>query len=241
MNTINFLGNHLLKYLPADISLHRGISTICAFTGEYIDEGFLLKDILSANFTEYEYIKYNSDYISINAFLCLAEIIPSANNINRKNSLRVYNYYVDDKELLLLKREELLDYIIKFKQTPFVFCITYNNKKHTSFKAKLNYDNEEFVVRTDLSNVHIKKKEVLEVLPIMQNWYTILQGKEDTAAQPTFFSKQEILSGKLNFNKVLEYGEEKAFEENEILAQYRGAQWFELITHCLNKKKEELT
>ena len=236
-HAITLIGKHLRKYMPSNVELKKKLSTVCAFSGIPISEGVPLKKIIGGQFTDREYIKFDSQYVSLDAYLCFSEILPSGSaNENRKNSLRVYNYYVDENELLLLKREELLTHLLKEKKTPFVFCITYNNKKHTSFKAKINYNNDDFIVRTDLSYVSIQKKNLLAVLPILEKWYSVPPGKEKTSMQPTFFSKQEILTGQLNYYKVQEYGEALAFEENEFLSFYRGSLWFELLVHCLNKK-----
>lgn len=235
-HAISLIGKHLRKYMPENTAIIKNINSICAFTGEAITEGFLLKDVIGGYFTEYEHLKHNTEHMSIEAYLCLSEIIPSANeNATRKNGLRVYNYYADEEKLVILKREDVLQYIITPKKIPFVLCVSYNNKKHTSFKATINYNNNSFIIRTDLYSVKMDMDKINVVLPIMQKWYSVVKGKESAAIPPTYFSKQEILTGKLDYKKVIEYGEDKAFEENSLLNTYRGGLWFELLVHCLNK------
>lgn len=234
MHAINLIAKHLPRYFGANVEIIKGLNTQCAFTGEPITEGIPINKVLGGTFTDFEYIKFNTGYVSIDAYLCISECLPSSKE-GRGNSLRVYSYFADREHFKIFKREEILDYIINQKLTPFVLCVSYNNKKHTAFKAKVNYDNEEYTIRTDLGHVRIFMPDVRACLPIMQNWYTIVPGKGNANMPPTFFSKQEILTGKLDFKKVIEYGEDRAYSENEKLERYRGALWFELIVHCLNK------
>lgn len=236
LHAVQLIGNHLKKMpsLQRDIPLETGISAVCAISGAPISEGVPLKKVLSSTFTDYEYIKYPSQYLSLEAFLCISEIFPS-NTPNRYNSLRVYNYYANQEKFQILKREEILPLLIHPPQPPFILCTTYNNKKHTSYKARVNWDTEEFIVRTDLGHVLCPRALILQVIPILEKWYKIIPGSTGNSPH-TFFTKQEILTGNLTFKNVERYGEEAAFEENEFLQNFRGSAWFELVVHVLIKK-----
>lgn len=289
MHPNQLIGKHLdTQFLKSKI--HK-TESICAFTGESIKEGVLLKDLLSSNFTDTEYIKFKSDYTSVDVALCMQESYVAtricaftgesiqegiatkellktkklskqqakefayqSNYIGVKalqqlniiaetkiflNSLRNYSYYADNKELTILKREDVLSRLLSNKETPFVMAVTYSNKKHTSYKTRLNYDSNTFIIATDNQNVEIDIHRVKKYLPILKKWYSIIKGKENSSQEPTYFTKNEILTGRLNHNKLSFYSIEQGIKENAILEKYRNSPEFNLIVFALNKIKYE--
>ena len=231
MNAINLIGSQLSLTEKLEPQIE-DVKTICAFTGEEITKGYPLSNLIKKTFTDHAYIRYNSRYTSINAVCCIEAVIPSG---DRFNSLRNYSYFVNESELKLLKREEILDIILSLKSEPFVLSVTYSNKKHTSYKSVLNTSKDQFKVITDKGLVSVDMNKVRKLLPIIQSWYTVVRGKESTAAQPTYFTKVDILNGCTNHKKIKLYGIEKYFNESKIIQQYRNTAFLNLIVHILNK------
>lgn len=227
MNTIELIAKHLDKKVLGE---PEEVDTICAFTGQKINEGFKLKDALSSSFTDYEYIKYKSEYVSVELALLLSGKI-----INGKAGLRNYSFLATENELKIFKTEEVWRALFEEKETPFMLCVTFNGKKHTSFKAKLNYNNTDFVIQTDLAPVRIYMPDVNEVFPIIQNRYSVIPEKKETSMKPTFFTKEEIEFGCSNFKKIEQYGAEKFFSEEKILNKYRGSMFLKLLTFVVRK------
>jgi hypothetical protein len=213
--------------------IHQNIDALCAFTGQAITEGVLLHDCISDVFTDFEYIKYPSDYVSVETALCIAEVIQTEKG--KYNALRSYSYYADENVLRFLKREEILELLLNIPSVPFHIAVSFNFKKHTSFKTHCNINTDQFIITTDLYQVEFKKSYILEFLPILQKWYRVPPNKVSTSTQPTYFTKEEILTGKCNMKKVDEYGLDQWYMETTILQHYRNTLIFELIVHLLNK------
>lgn len=231
MTSVDFIAKHLpLENLNITIL---PVNDVCSFTGKVINEGVENKTLIKKTFTDHAYLKYPSDYSSVEAALCIEAVIPAKKGFN---SLRNYSYFVSEKELKLLKRDEILDLILNLNESPFILAVTYSNKKHTAYKTTLNYNSEKFVVTTDVGDVIIERKKLLDILPVLQNWYTVVEGKQDTSAQPTYFTKAEILSGSENIKRIRQYGIEKYYCENAEIEKYRNTAFLNLIVHLLNKK-----
>lgn len=227
--------NIISKHLDArnlKCRLHQ-IATIDAFTGEDISEGIKIDDLLSDVFTDWEYLKHNSGYVGISTALCIAAVIPGK---TKNNSLRSYSYYASNSQLRFLKRQDCLEQIMNIPETPFRIAISYNNKKHTSYKTVENMRTDAYTITTDLYNVVFVKNHVEQFLPVIQSWYSIVPEKANTATPPTYFTKDEILHGNANYQKQVAYGLDKFERENEFLQPFRNTQIFELIVHLLNKK-----
>lgn len=213
-------------------------NTICAFTGKPITEGVELKHLVGKTFTDVAYIRHDTGIASVSAAMCIAEVIPNSKG-NGFNALRSYSFYASAKELRFLKREESLELLLNLpSEIPYYFVISYNSKKHTAFKARANYDTDLVYVQTDLSNepVIVEKSLVLDYLPTIQAWYTVVAGKESSEQAPTYFTKEQILGNTpLDQQRMAQYGLEKALTENESLEIFRALPSFKLIVHLLNK------
>lgn len=230
MHVINFIAQHF-NNIELEYKLEK-VNTICAFTGEKISEGYRLKDIISSSFTDYEYIKFQSEHVSRGVGLVL-----SSRLINGKSGLRNYSYFVTQDEIRILKSNEVEEYLLKEKPTPFVFCITFNGKKHTSFKAIINYSSNNFTIQTDIAPVLVKKKDLDIIYPILKNRYTIID--KNDKKQKTFFTKDEILYGCNNYSKIEKYGINIYYNEENVLKYYRNTMLIKLLTFILQKQIKE--
>jgi len=247
MHSISMLGKHLqYKYqLPKGnqkgkevdlFPIHENIDEICCFTGEKITRGILKSDVIKDVFTDHQYIKHESNYISLDAVFCMQRVIP--NKTDGLTSLRNYHFICTEKELNLLKREQLEETLFNLKNEPFVFVITFGFKKHTTFKSKINQSNQNFIITTDKADIKVSMNDVNKIYPVMKKWYTVVKGKENTSAQPTYFSKDDILHGCSNYKKIEDYGDHY-FNENEIIKPFRNSLFLELLAYILNKSISE--
>ena len=228
---MRLIAKHLDRNLISGI-ISTNINAVCAFTGKQLTEGVHKKHLIGKTFTDQEYLRYPSDYLSIDAALCLYQVIKAEKGYN---SLRNYSYLATEKELQILKREGILALILSPPEPPFCLAVTFSNKKHTAYKTIPAGDRYNFVVTTDKGNVHIDRLIVEVVVPLIQKWYTIVPGKEDNSMQPTWFTKDEILFGSNNFKRIMDYGEEKYFAENSLIDKYRHSLFLTLIVHLLKK------
>lgn len=206
------------------------VKTICSFTGKAIERGVKLKNVISSNFTDIAFIRYDSGYCCVELAKCMAPISKES-----KASLRNYSFFATKSGIVLLNKDNLQEVVLSEKQTPFVLAVSYNGKKHISYKTSPQYDSDNFTVFTDVGEVYLRKTELLEILPIIKRWYSIIPGKEESTTQPTNFTKDEILSGIVQDHKVEKYGAIKFFEENAILEKYRAGTLLNLLVHILKK------
>ena len=226
MNSIKFIAKHI-NY---DSDKIVDCDTVCAFTGEKITKGIKKKVALSGNFTDFEYLKFESDYISVDAFKCLGEMIQTEKKLN---SLRNYSYLVTESDLKILKKDELWDIIINPPNPPFILAYTFSSKKHTTFKSKITTDKNKIQIITDTyGNVEIDKILLNDVIEIVQSWYS---ATADMPAIATFFTKDEILAGSDNLKKIQVYGLEKFNVEDKILSRFRNTPQLILLTRLVNK------
>lgn len=207
-------------------------NSICAFTNKQITKGVLKSDIISKTFTDFDLIKYKSDYVCVDIALLLSRIIK--NDKGNYNSIRNYSFYCDNDGYKLLSRNEILDLLLNLKTNKFQICITFKNKKHIAYRSKIQLNNKNFIVTTDIGQILFDVKLTKSILPIIQSWFTITN---DTKQQPTYFNKSDILGLSIpNFKKINAYGIDKYFNENFILDKYRDTLYFKLLIHILNKK-----
>lgn len=230
MHGINLIAKHLNRD-NLKLKVYE-VETVCSFTGHPIREGVKNSDLIKKTFTDFEYIRYQSGYSSVDAALCIESVIPGK---TRMNALRNYSYLATERELIFLDRSEILPVLLFPPAGPYVLCCTYSNKKHTAYKAVVCYD--QLTVTTDIGSVQVDYDVVAAVLPIMQRWYTVLPGKEGTSQEQTYFTKKEIETGSAGANKIRQYGTQ-FFTENAALDQYRNTGLFRLLVHVLNKSYE---
>lgn len=228
---MNIIAKHLdpqnLKY-----QIHE-VKTQCAFSGEAIEKAIKLDDLVSDVFTDWEYVKYPTGWVSIETALCIGDVIPGK---TRNNALRNYSYLATNESLQLLAREQLLETLLNIPSVPFRVAVSFNNKKHTTYKTVENTSKSWFKVTTDIwGNVTFDRHLVNQFLPIVQSWYSVIPEKVNAAAQPTWFTKAEIMYGDPHYYKQAAYGLERFEAENLALLPYRDTHLFNLVIHLLNK------
>ena len=113
---------------------------MCAFTGEAIEAGYPLKALLSGNFTDQAYFRFPSNYASVAAALCLSDVVPSKSRPDYMVGIKLASSLVTASALRWLDRADWLAVLLTPPAPPFVLCLTYANKKHMSYKARVNYD-----------------------------------------------------------------------------------------------------
>jgi len=241
MNAIQLISKHLSRQHLDSSKIHAGLENIvCAFSGEQLTEGIKLKDLLSGKFNDFEYLKYDSKYAGVGYALCLKDCYENGDKIA---GLRNFSYFASESKLVILKSNDVYNFIASLKEhlcndAHFVLCVTFSSKKHLSIKAKLNGSNtDEFDIETDkFGRVKFIREQVNIFYSIIKGWYS----SNSASDLHTYFTKEEILGYKEPyFNKILEYGEDKFFEESLILNRFRGSNLFEFLVSILQKTQYE--
>ena len=101
-----------------------------------ITTGYKIKDIVSANYTDWEYV---GDYVCGDC----ADLF----------SLYFYSYIVDPDGIRLLNVRELRDALITPQKPPFLFIITTSKKKHLFYRARWNYSSTRYCVNLEAETI----------------------------------------------------------------------------------------
>lgn len=212
MNTTELISKNIFL----DIKDTEKRDTQCCICSKKIKIGVKNKKVLSEKFTNYEYMKFKSDYICIDCAKCIKD-----------ERLRKNNFIASEKELILFKQNELKKYIFeleKYTTTPFVFAITRSFKKHNSFKCNLNYDYKCFYIQEEDKKYLFDVEKMKTLYKILENAY--LQ-----------FTKDEMLTGNYRFINIDQYGKDRFIELEKILKKYRGTHQFNLLIYMLNSER----
>lgn len=196
--------------------------SICGLCNTKVEKTISSKKIFSGNFTNYEYFK--------NDRLC--EHCVNLIKNSKSEDMRRSSFICSENGNDYFKNSELYKKLFKEKQIPFTFCVTYSFKKLNSFRAVLNYSNEEFYIRQEDNLILFNVNECKEVFQLMLNLYF------------NNFTKSEILSGEYNKVSIQKFGIENFLKIENKLKNYRGKDYFELLTVALpaelrKTKKEE--
>lgn len=232
MHVTNFIG----RLIETDNLPIEKYNTVCAFSGEKIIEGIPLEIAIKKTFNDRAFLRYPSTHMSRNAYVCMARLKAFGRD---DFELRKFHFIATEKELRILKREELQAILMKPPEPPFVLSITESNKKHRAFKASFALNQFNYPVTLDGMTCMFDCRKAREALPVMRHWYTILPDKENTKQRPTWFWKDHIRFGCTNQKMIAEYGINKYFSENQILEKFRGEPWFTLLLFTLNKGMSE--
>lgn len=206
----------LSKNLKIELNKKEEIEVRCALCGQKISEAVQIKDVISSNFTNFEYFKYKTNYLCIDCAKCLKD-----------DELRKNNFIADQNKIILFKQNELEAYIFELEKyigIPFVFAITRSFKKHNSFKCNLNYDYNTFYIQEE------DKKYLFDVKRMQKLYKTLNEAY-------LHFTKDELLTGNYRIISVEEYGNDNFLKLENILKQFRGTHQFNLLIYMLNSEK----
>ena len=196
--------------------------SICGLCNTYAEKTISSKKIFSGNFTNYEYFK--------NDRLC--EHCVNLIKNSKSEDMRRSSFICTENGNDYFKNSELYKKLFKEKQLPFTFCVTYSFKKLNSFRAVLNYSNEEYYIRQEDNLILFKVNECKVVFKLMLNLYF------------NNFTKSEILKGDYNKVSIQKFGIQNFLNIENELKKSRGKDYFELLTVALPAelrkiKKEE--
>ena len=219
----HLIGKHLNK------PVGKKMSEPCALCGASGQQGIPIRQTLSDGFMDTAYLGHTGSICTFCA-ACLGK------GQEKTKWLRSTSFLATPSNLLRLKREDIWSYIFNPPSEPFVFGVTYSHKKHISFKAPVNLPGQKsYQIQTERMPVSINLGRIRPLSAIIQRWYTI---RQDTKQAPTWFTKQDILTGCHNYKRIEQYGVDGYFEEDKIIEPYRNTALLELLTFSLNKQKD---
>ena len=201
----------------------------CAMCGRESHEG--VRNAFSDAFNDFNYLQ------STGNSLCryCAAVMGHIRTEKGSAFFRCFSFVCTEDKLAILKREDILEHLLSPPDGLFVICITYSNKKHMAFKAKLQCNRERYTVTTDRGDAVISMPDVRKILPVCRAWYSVIPEKSNTKQQPTWFTKDDILHGCTNAKRISDYGVKQYMTENMIIEPYRNTDMLKLLAFALNK------
>jgi len=193
---------------------------ICAVCGTFDIKAHLKKYILSANFNDIQYLKYNSNYICSCCAKCLSD-----SAIDGK-PLRSYSIFVTESNLIKLAHDDIHKIFLTPLEIPCLIMITYSHKKHIFFHAQITNDINAICVATDVGNIIFSQDEFIKIFNICNELYNKVG-----------LSKDNIRFGQVRWKQVEEYGINTYQKLEYNLQKYYHTGLLNFIIYCLVKEK----
>ncbi len=145
--------------------------------------------------------------------------------LRRMNFIAIGDSDESNAHIIFFKRDEIERYLFNPPSPPFVFAVTENFKKHTSFKARVNLSQKLFYIQKEDEQILFSPAKYREIYEAM-------------ARLDSTFSKTAISTGNYQQNFIKKYGlREFMMDENKIKNE-RGTQQFNLLVYSLNMDEE---
>ena len=223
MTPTYLIGKHLSGDLP-ELAEFAGPCALCSGSGV---PGLPLADVLTDTFADIDWLQ-GGDYFCRWCLLCLGQGQP------RDSWIKNVSCIATERELRRLTREQLWSVLLAPPAEPFVLNVSFDHKKHMSFKSRVNLGGSPYWVRSDRDLCRIDLATMADAVAVMQAWYTVCKA---ISTEPTWFCKDEILRGSQNLTKIAAYGTAKYRLENAVLEPLRGTHALEVLVYALNKKE----
>lgn len=159
--TRNAGGNDIVKEVIIKKYPVREASFVCPCCHKTSSAGVKVKDIVSANFTDWAF---------------LGELV--CERCAGLFSVYFYNYIIDPDGIRLYNVRELRDQLTADQKPPFLFVITTSQKKHLFYRAKWNYGGEKFAVNLEAETIYTTKERMRHLFSFVEALQTLGCGKE---------------------------------------------------------------
>ena len=141
--------------------------------------------------------------------------------------MRNYSIVAMKDRLIHPDRPTLRNYILEPPNPPFVICVAVSGQKHVHIKSAMSYSQSEFFVQMEDIRVTVNATKFADILATTEQLYTV-------------FSKEEMLTGRYNQNRIKQFGLSDFQKLEQKLAMQRGRRQFELAIFVAQKPDETL-
>jgi len=146
-NNLDHTGLNLIK-----------IEDICCFCGFFVKKGIRKKQFISSCFTDYEKIKFKSEYICGNCAACM-----SGNSFNGK-ALRNYSFLCFRDKIEIMNKKNFLDFMINGMDVKaHVIAYTFLKRKHCFFNCQINFSNSDIYIGTDIGKIYTDRNVFIKL------------------------------------------------------------------------------
>ncbi len=142
--------------------------------------------------------------------------------------LRNYSILATAQGLRHPSRAEWRDILLNPPEPPFMACLAVSGQKWLHFKARINRNNEAFVVMLEEQPVAVVPKKLESLLRRIEDLYTV-------------FSKSEIESGHYSPQRIQQFGMEAWLKHETVLERVRGSGIFDVALFVAQRANEPTT
>lgn len=150
--------------------------------------------------------------------------------------LRQSSWAATESHMIWLRREDLWDLLWSPPAPPFALYVTTSYKKHGSFKTRVNHSQKSYYIQFEEIGVTFLPQQLRRLADTMEMLYSVPAQDEGKANPISFFTKDEIHSGRYNQGRIKRYGITAFAEAEAILRAQRDTPAFGLLVYALNKK-----
>ncbi len=205
-------GNDIIKQVRIKEFKEFKIEFTCPICNKDVKCGNRIKDIVSANFTDWAYV---GDYV--------------CKDCARLFSLYFYNYIVNPDGIRLVNIRELRDELIKKQKTPFLFIISTSQKKHLFYRAKWNDSADKFAVNLETETIYTTTDRMKELFDFVECLQTLGASKGDLSQgvipfpilQKTGFAPLKKLKAEIETSREIQIplycGQKREITEEEAI------------------------
>lgn len=221
MKNTEIIYNALIKTqaeLPK-LEIEEGISSKCMVCNKSIKKGVKRNKAVSGNFTDFDEFKnIEGNYICIECSTCLKHI-----------DLRYNNLLADKNNIYLFKKDGLEDKLFnlkKYVKAPFVIGITRSFKKHNSFRANINNNFKNVLIRQEDEEFYLNINEAYKLYKKLYKLYMV-------------FTKEEILTGNYSIGRFKDIDLERFNKLERYISKYRKTNKLDLLVYMLDSKARQ--
>lgn len=154
-------GNDFVKEVKIKQYPRKEVEFDCPICKRTASKGIRIKDIVSANFTDWAYVGEH--------------VCPDCADLF---SLYFYSYVVDPDGIHLYNVRELRDQLTRPQKPPFLFVITTSQKKHLFYRSTWNHGNGHFAVNLETETIYTTPERMRQLFDFVECLQTLGAGKE---------------------------------------------------------------
>jgi hypothetical protein len=176
------------------------------------------KDIFSGKFTDYNLLKVKySNIVCDFCKLALSEHFIK-NDAGKLTALRQYSFLVENNKFAFIDFKERFHYLFDHKFTPpfiLAFATPGLNKKHISFKSKINCPDNPFYVSTDNLNILFDREKWRPVFETVIHFYKnkVIKSELQSCRIPPW----KFIKYNLDINKIIDLKTVKDTEQYQLI------------------------
>lgn len=194
----------------------------CSICGAESSGGIPNGKMLSSNYTDWD--KHKNPQGTHVCVACAMTML--LNTVSHRCGLFRYSFCASET-LEILNRPQLRDRLLDPPKPPFVMVGAVSQKKHLAIKSHVSYTRERYVCMLEEEAIEVELQCAKDTMNVIE------------ALRGIGFTKDEISTGKIRFDKIKDYKFDAYDKINHLLRPCMGTRLFYLCLFAAQKMNEE--